>query len=160
MILRPYKPTDLSTMVALWNEVVAEGKAFPQIEVLDLQSGRGFFAAQTRSVVAADDGEVLGLYILHPNNVGRCAHIANASYAVASHARGRGIGRALVLDSLQALRPCGFRGLQFNAVVASNAGAIHLYEDLGFIRIGTIGGGFRNGDDVFEDIHIYYHDAL
>ena len=42
----------------------------------------------------AEDGRVLGLYILHPNNVGRCGHIANASYAVSSAARGKGIGRA------------------------------------------------------------------
>ena len=31
-------------------------------------------------------------YILHPNNIGRCGHIANASYAVSSKSRGLHIG--------------------------------------------------------------------
>ena len=105
----------------------------------------------------AQDGRVVGLYILHPNNIGRCAHTANTSYAVDSSCRGRGVGRALVQDSLDNLKPCGFRGLQFNAVVASNAGAVHLYEDLGFACIGTIPGGFRLKDGTFEDTRIYFH---
>ena len=68
------------------------------------------------------DGKVVGLYILHPNNVGRCGHIANASYGVSRDCRGRGVGRALVEDSLAACGALGFRLLQFNAVVASNLG--------------------------------------
>ena len=92
---------------------------------------------------------------LHPNNVGRCAHVGNASYAVASSVRGLGLGRALVEDSLAQAARKGFRGLQFNAVVAGNAGAIHLYEDLGFVRVGTVPGGFVNFMGGYEDIHIY-----
>ena len=160
MELRPWEPADLPAMTAIWNEVVRDGRAFPQVEPLaDLDEAAAFFGAQTRAAVAVEDGEVLGLSILHPNNVGRCAHVANASYAVASAARGRGVGRALVTDSLEALAPCGFRGLQFNAVVASNLGAIALYESLGFTRVGTVPGGFRNLDDIYEDIHVYYHPA-
>ena len=59
-----------------------------------------FFGLQTHCGVAVEDGRVLGLYILHPNNVGRCGHIANASYAVSSAARGKGVGRALIEDSI------------------------------------------------------------
>lgn len=159
--VRTWEPADLEAMTAIWNEVVRDGRAFPQIEPLSgPDEAAAFFSAQTRSAVAVgDDGTVAGLSILHPNNVGRCGHVANASYAVASHARGRGVGRALVSDSLAALAPCGFRGLQFNAVVASNAGAIALYESLGFTRIGTVPEGFRNLDGAYEDIHVYYHPA-
>lgn len=56
--------------------------AFPQEEMLDSVGGEKFFAAQTYCGVAEVDGKVLGLYILHPNNIGRCGHICNASYAV------------------------------------------------------------------------------
>ena len=157
--VRRYSGEDLPAMIAIWNEVVAEGMAFPQEDLLDAETGAEFFAAQTYCGVTEDGGGLSGLYILHPNNVGRCGHVANASYAVASHARGRGVGRALVSDSLAALAPCGFRGLQFNAVVASNERAIALYEDLGFQRIGRIPGGFRNKDGVYEDIFIYYHET-
>jgi ribosomal protein S18 acetylase RimI-like enzyme len=111
--------------------------------------------------VAVDEesGQVLGLYILHPNNIGRCGHIANASYAVSADARGKGVGRALVKDSIAQLAPCGFTGLQFNAVVASNTRAIALYKKLGFTKIGTIPGGFKNGEGALEDIHIFYYSA-
>lgn len=159
MKIRAYEAADLPRMVEIWNEVVAGGQAFPQFEELDEQAGREFFAAQTRTAVAVDEGQVVGLYILHPNNVGRCGHVANASYAVDASVRGKGIGRTLVTDSLASLAACGFRGLQFNAVVASNAGAIHLYESLGFTRVGTIPGGYLNKDGVFEDMYIFYHAA-
>ena len=108
--------------------------------------------------IAIDGGEVIGLYILHPNNIGRCGHIANASYAVGSAARGKGAGRLLVEDSLAQGRANGFRVMQFNAVVASNAGARHLYEKLGFVQLGTIPGGFRMPDGSYADICPYYHE--
>ncbi len=85
MVVRQYENGDLDAMVAIWNEVVDAGDAFPQEEPLTRETGAEFFAAQTHTGVAADDdGTILGLYILHPNNVGRCGHIANASYAVRS----------------------------------------------------------------------------
>ena len=156
--VRAYEPADIPAMVEIWNEVVEDGIAFPQEETLDLQSGTAFFAEQTHCGVAVNDGEVIGLYILHPNNIGRCGHIANASYAVGSAARGKGAGRLLVEDSLAQGRAHGFRVMQFNAVVASNAGARHLYEKLGFVQLGTIPGGFRMPDGSYADICPYYHE--
>ena len=82
--IRKYKSGDLPEMIAVWNEVVEDGVAFPQEEMLDSVGGGKFFAAQTYCGVAEVDGKVLGLYILHPNNIGRCGHICNASYAVSS----------------------------------------------------------------------------
>lgn len=158
--IRPYREEDLAGMIRVWNEVVESGEAFPQIDPLTEETGREFFAAQTLTTVAAVGDKLFGLYILHPNNVGRCAHVANASYAVASSARGVGLGRELVKDSLEQAARKGFRGLQFNAVVASNEGAIHLYEDLGFTRVGTIPGGFVNFMGAYEDMHIYYRDCI
>lgn len=158
--IRPYREEDLAGMIKVWNEVVEAGDAFPQVTPLTLDTAREFFAEQLLVTVAVVSGKLFGLYILHPNNVGRCAHVANASYAVISGARGLGLGRALVDDSLEQAARKGFRGLQFNAVVASNAGAIHLYEDSGFVRVGTIPGGFCNGVGGFEDMHIYYRDCV
>ena len=156
--VRLYRESDLPDMVRIWNEVVCDGIAYPQEAELTAQSGREFFAQQSAAAVAVQGDEVLGLYILHPNNVGRCGHIANASYAVSGGARGRHIGEKLVLDSVARLSSCGFRGLQFNAVVATNVHARHLYERCGFRLVGTIPGGFRM-DDRYEDICIYYIDA-
>lgn len=157
-IVRAYEEKDLPRMREIWNEVVEEGVAFPQEEPLTLEGARKFFAAQSRSAVCEDGetGEILGLYILHPNNVGRCGHICNASYAVDSKLRGRHIGAALVTDCVKSAPALGFRVLQFNAVVATNTGARRLYEKLGFKQLGTIPGGFRMKDGRYEDICPYY----
>lgn len=157
--VRPFEPADVPAMRAIWNEVVEVGKAFPQVDVLANEAeAQEFFALQTRTAVAVEDGQVLGLYILHPNDIGRKSHIANASYAVRVDARGRGVGRALVRDSLDQVAICGFRGMQFNAVVASNVAAIKLYESLGMHRVGTIPGGFQSVDG-YEDMYIYFYPA-
>mgnify|MGYP000683412941 CR=1 FL=1 len=94
IIVRKYEEKDLSAMIRIWNEVVEDGVAFPQEECLDEKTGAEFFAAQTYTAVAEnmENGQVLGLYILHPNNVGRCGHICNASYAVSRDSRGLHIG--------------------------------------------------------------------
>ena len=145
-------------MIGIWNEVVEEGVAFPQVDPLDTESGAQFFSSQSYTGVAEDeDGSVAGLYILHPNNIGRCGHICNASYAVASKRRGRHIGELLVKDCLAVGKRLGFRILQFNAVVESNVHARHLYERLGFIQLGVIPGGFRMDDGRYENICPYYH---
>ena len=158
MILREYNENDLEKMIDIWNEVVEEGIAFPQEETLTKQSGKDFFASQSYCGVAEDDGSVVGMYILHPNNVGRCGHICNASYAVSSVCRGKHIGEKLVKDCLENARRLGFGVLQFNAVVESNIHARHLYERLGFVQLGTIPKGFRMKDGHYENICPYYHE--
>mgnify|MGYP002423763730 CR=1 FL=1 len=158
VIIRRYEEKDISSMIRIWNEVVNEGIAFPQEECLTVISGKEFFASQSYCGVAADEaaGSVLGLYILHPNNVGRCSHICNASYAVSFLNRGQHIGERLVQDCMKQACALGFRILQFNAVVATNLNARHLYEKLGFQQLGTIPGGFRLKDKEYADICPYY----
>lgn len=156
--IRPYTDKDILPMIEIWNEVVLEGNAFPQEECLDEISGTDFFAAQTHCGVAEDSetGEIAGMYILHPNNVGRCGHICNASYAVDSKKRGLHIGEKLVLDCIDQAGRHGFKVLQFNAVVASNIHARHLYERIGFKQLGTITKGFRLKNGEYEDICPYF----
>lgn len=160
VIIRKYTEEDLHQMIQIWNEVVEDGIAFPQEDLLTESTGKAFFANQTFSAVAedTDTGKIYGLYILHPNNVGRCGHICNASYAVRRDARGLHIGEKLVQDCLAQGAAHDFRILQFNAVVASNIHARHLYERLGFVQLGVIPKGFRMKDGSYEDICPYYHE--
>ena len=156
MVIRSYTLSDLPAMIVIWNEVVEDGIAFPQEDCLTIETGSDFFASQSYTGVAEIDGNIVGLYILHPNNVGRCGHICNASYAVSSARRGQHIGEKLVLNCLNQAKELGFRVLQFNAVVESNTHARHLYERLGFVQLGTIPGGFRMKDGHYENICPYY----
>jgi len=157
MEIREYGETDIQEMVNIWNEVVEEGTAFPQEELLNDETGKKFFSEQAYCGIASEHDRVVGLYILHPNNIGRCGHICNASYAVASFCRGRQIGEKLVKDCLIQAGRLGFGVLQFNAVVETNLPARRLYEKLGFIQLGTIPGGFRMKDGSYQNICPYYH---
>lgn len=158
IIIREYEKKDVSDAIAIWNEVVEDGVAFPQQELLTEVSGDAFFSEQSFTGIAydADSDRVVGLYILHPNNIGRCGHICNTSYVVKKEYRGRGIGEKLVIHSMEKGKELGFKILQFNAVVKSNVYAIRLYEKLGFVKLGTIPGGFLMKDGSYEDIIPHY----
>lgn len=157
MLVRKYDNKDIKAMTEIWNEVVEDGVAFPQEDKLDEVTGKDFFESQSYCGVAVNDNdEITGLYILHPNNVGRCGHICNASYAVNSKYRGMHIGEKLVNDCLIQAKKLGFKVMQFNAVVESNAHARHLYERIGFRQLGTIPHGFRMKDGTYENICPYY----
>ena len=152
--VEPYTKKNILPAIEIWNEVVRDGVAFPQEEELTEISGDKFFSAQSFTGLAknSDTNEIVALYILHPNNVGRCGHISNASYAVRSNLRGLHIGEFIVKHCIEKARELGFKILQFNAVVAENIHARNLYKRLGFIELGTIPGGFRMPDGTFADI--------
>ncbi len=156
--IREFEPKDIGAMCEIWNTVVDEANAFPQNNRLDEQSAAKFFGEQTftGAAVNAETGEVVAMYILHPNNVGRCSHICNASYAVKKEARGSGIGRKIVEHSLRKGKERGFHIMQFNAVTAANSAAHALYEKLGFTRLGTVPEGYLLPDGSYDDITLYY----
>ena len=69
--------------------------------------------------------------------------------------RGYGIGRQLVTHCMEQGKKLGFLGLQFNAVVSTNLGAIKLYLSLGMNIMATIKNGFRMPDGSFVDTLIF-----
>ena len=143
----------------IWNRVVTDAVAFPQEKPFTDEEAHAFFTSQDYTGVAVD-GETdapLGVYILHPNNIGRCGHICNTSYAVDAEARGRGVGEALVRDSIEKSRSAGYRIIQLNAVVAFNQAALALYEKVGFVRMTAIPGGFQLADGSYVDIYPHYY---
>lgn len=156
--IKRYETSDISEANAIWNEVVEAGAAFPQMETLDETSGDEFFKSQSFTGIARDtkSGEAVGLYILHPNNVGRCGHICNASYAVRADLRGQHIGKTLVKHCMEKAKELGFGILQFNAVVKTNTSALALYKKLGFTQLGVIPNGFLMKNGTYEDIIPHY----
>lgn len=157
--IREINKQDIPEAVDIWNKVVEDGVAFPQTECLSEKTGEEFFSSQSFTGVAVDseNGDILGLYILHPNNVGRCGHICNASYAVDRTMRGQHVGEQLVRHCIHTAEQLGFGILQFNAVVRSNQAALALYRKLGFVQLGIIPGGFRMKDGSYEDIIPHYY---
>ena len=154
-----------------WRQVVAAGDTYCYDPAMSCEAGRQLWFGSPPDQVwlvtggedtAAPDGPdaatALGSYRLGPNKAGPGSHIASASYMVSEAARGRGVGRAMVLHSLEQARAGGYRGLQFNAVAASNEYAVRLYLDLGFTVVGAVPGGFDHPERGFVDLLIMFHE--
>lgn len=143
---------------AILEQVARAADTFVYDPQLDEATGRRWWLAPepNQTWLAVNGDTVLGVYIFGPNHGGPGAHIANASYAVAAPARGRGIGRRLVAHSLEQMAAAGYLGVQFNAVAASNVYAVKLYHDLGFDTIGVVPQGFRHPTQGLVDLLIMY----
>ncbi len=99
----------------------------------------------TTAYVALDDQDrVVGTYFLKPNHGGPGAHVANCGYIVADTARGKGLARAMCRHSQEEARARGFRAMQYNLVVSTNAPAIRVWRSEGFEIAGTLPGAFRH----------------
>jgi L-amino acid N-acyltransferase YncA len=162
MRLVPLEDAYKTGCLEILNEVIDEGVAFPWEEPFDMRAfDAKYVPGEPVWCVVDEQNEVLGFVHIKRNNDGRCSHIANCGYSVRRDARGRGVGRMLVAKSLEVAREKGYRGMQYNAVVATNSTAIALYRSFGFEVIGTVPGGFRLGtpdDPRFVDLHIMYRD--
>src|SRR4051794_19962693 len=141
LIVRDYAHADWPLVWPVIEEVVRAGDTFPYPTDLTEEEARGIWLENGpggRTSVAVEGDRVLGTAKMGRNRPGPGSHVATASYMVSAEARGRGVGRALVVDSLDWARECGFAAMQFNAVVATNTGAVRLYESLGFTVVGTV----------------------
>lgn len=153
---RTYKKDELTYLMEIWNDILKDGNAFPGESIYEETGFEKMLKAQTVVSCILVNQEVAGYFILHPNNIGRCSHVANASYAIAKKYRGHKLAEPLVKRSIQQAKEAGFRGMQFNAVVAGNLAAIHTYLKIGFTMVGTIPGGFRLKNGGYSDMHIMY----
>ena len=138
-------------------EVLAEGDAYAYDPDMTEEQARAKWLAPSpwRTTVAVDGDQVLGASTWGPNQSGPGSHICNANFIVSSEARGRGVGTAMVEDTLARARADRYEGMQFNAVVETNP-AVALYERLGFEIIGTVPGAFRHPRIGPVGLHVMY----
>lgn len=107
-------------------------------------------------VAVLPDGTILGTAETGPNHGGGASHIAGASFMVDPRHQGHGTGRALGEHVIRQAQIDGYRGMQFNAVVETNAVAVKLWQSLGFQIMTTIPEGFRHPTHGFVGLHIMY----
>ncbi|MDE9366689.1 GNAT family N-acetyltransferase [Luteipulveratus sp. YIM 133132] len=140
MQIRPYADADWAGVAPIVLDVVRSADTFPYDPDTSVETLRSIWIEQPPglTVVATDGDTYLGTAKMGANRPRPHDHVATASYMVSRGARGRGVGRALVEHSLDWARAAGFSAIQFNAVAASNVGAVGLYESLGFSVIGTV----------------------
>jgi L-amino acid N-acyltransferase YncA len=139
-------------------EIVVAGDTFAYSPEITDEEARELWmvAAPGRTTVAVDNGLVLGTANMYANRAGPGAHVASASFMVASTARGRGVGRALVEDALTWARAAEFRAMQFNAVAETNTAAVALYHSVGFTIIGTVPETFDHPQHGLVGLHIMH----
>ena len=138
MTLGPLADADLAALYALFEAVVESGEGFPHSAPLTEAAFDATWVAPVTAVIAAKrHGVLVGAYYLKPNFVGRASHVANVGYVVAPSERRRGVGSALIEDSLRRAPQLGFSAIQFNLVFSSNP-ARGLYERFGWQVIGRV----------------------
>lgn len=155
MNIRAIELKDIKEVTAIWNESVDAADCFMDEKIISEKELWDLFNEQTETIIIEIEEKIVGFHFIHPNLIGRCSHIANAAYAVSRDMRGKGIGQALVLDSIKRSKKHGFLGMQFNAVVNTNTPAIKLYLKHGFRVIGTVPNGFRIKDNTYKDMLIF-----
>jgi len=144
MEIRPAVPSDLAAMWEIFQEVVAGGDSLPFSADFDRATFQSHWFGAQATYLAAEGPDVLGMYRYGANYPGLGSHVASATYLVRPAAQGRGVGRAMVQDSLARARGDGYLAMQFNYVVSTNTPAVELYRKLGFTVVGTLPGAFRH----------------
>lgn len=159
MIIRPATPADRPAIWAVLEPIVREGETYALDRDMDEGAALGWWMPPGRDVfVAEDEGRVLGTYFLRANQLGGGNNVANTGYATHAEARGRGVARAMCAHSLDTARAQGFRAMQFNFVVSSNAPAVHLWQAMGFRIAGVMTGGFRHPRLGYVDAYMMYQE--
>ncbi|MDF2156348.1 GNAT family N-acetyltransferase [Algoriphagus sp. CAU 1675] len=157
MNIRKASPSDYDSIWEIFSEVIQKGDTYvfdPNTPKSELQ--KHWFADYMDTFVAEENGQILGTYILKPNQLGLGNHIANCSYMVRSKAQGKGIGTALCEHSIQFAKESGYFGIQFNIVVSTNTRAVDLWTKFGFQIIGTTPKGFRHSKFGLVDTYIMF----
>jgi L-amino acid N-acyltransferase YncA len=163
VIIRDATPNDWPAIWPFLRDIVAAGETYTLPRDLDEEQARAIWMVRPpgRTTVATDDdGAVLGTAKVTPNQLGPGSHIANGSFMVGPAHAGKGVGRALGVHALELARAQGYRAMQFNAVVATNTGAVRLWQSLGFAILATIPGGFLHPTHGYVGLHVMFQDLL
>ena len=157
LLIRAAVPEDSDAIWDIFHEVVSTGDTYAYAPDTGRSEALRLWIEEPQSTyVGVDDDEVVGTYCLKANQPDLGAHVCNAAYMVASRARGEGLGRAMCEHSMAEARRLGYRAMQYNLVVATNEGAIRLWEKMGFTITGTLPEAFQHAQHGFVDAVVMY----
>ncbi len=159
MNIRPAAPADADAIGSILEPVVRAGETFALPRDLSREAAvRWWHAPGNEVFVAEEAGQVLGTYFVHPNQLGPGSHVANCGYATAAAATGRGVARAMCAHSLAHARARGYRAMQFNMVVSTNAPAVHLWTSMGFRTLCRLPGAFLHPAQGYVDALVMFRE--
>lgn len=157
MIIRLVEPRDHEAVWQIFHEIVAKGDTYAiPPETTRAEAVALWIEKPTATFVAEKDGEILGTYYIKPNQMKPGDHVCNCGYMVSAVGRGQGVATSMCEHSQKKAIEFGFKAMQFNLVVSTNEGAIHLWQKLGFAIVGTIPKAFNHLQQGFVDAHVMY----
>ncbi|MDT0186542.1 GNAT family N-acetyltransferase [Microbacterium sp. ARD31] len=158
MTIRPATEADWPAIWPFWREIVEAGETYAYPLGATSDQARAWWFDGSHVVVWDEAGTVLGTAKMGPNRPGRGSHVGTASFMVDPAARGRGLGRRLGEHVVQWHRDQGFAAIQFNAVVETNRAAVRLWQDLGFVVVGTVPRAFDSAAHGRVGLHVMHLD--
>lgn len=158
MIIRAFERCDWPVLWPMLEAVFRAGETYAVATDLDEASAYRYWIELPAATCVAvdDDGTLLGTYYIKANQQGPGDHVANCGYVVGQAARGRGIAGALCEHSQQQALALGFVAMQYNCVVATNSGAVRLWQRHGFDIVGTLPAVFRHPREGLVDAYVMY----
>jgi len=159
-LIRRATETDGDPIWAILEPVIRAGETLALPRDLSRAAVLSLWLSEERETyLLEDDGKAAGVFYIRANQLGGGAHVANAGYATAADATGRGVARTMCAASFDIARERGFSAMQFNFVIASNAAAVHLWQKMGFAIVGRLPGAFAHPALGFVDA-LVMHRAL
>jgi GNAT superfamily N-acetyltransferase len=158
VLIRVANEHDWARIWPFFAEIVTAGETYAYPQGLTIETARALWmdSSPGQTVVAVEGSAVVGTAKMGPNRPGPGAHVATASFMVDPAHAGQGVGRSLGAYVIEWARAAGYRSMQFNAVVETNAGAVHLWQSLGFQILATVPEAFDHPRHGLVGLHVMY----
>jgi len=158
MQIREYQQSDWDQLWRILEPIIRAGETYAYApDITQEEAHRVWVELPQRTYVTIDSEDtIVGTYYIKPNQPGLGAHVCNCGYIVSEHVRGKGIASAMCKHSQQVAMVLGFRAMQYNLVISTNEGAIHLWKKHGFEVIGVLPKAFYSMSHGFVDAMVMY----
>ena len=155
--LRLATPADRDAIWDLLRPVFRAGDTYAVARDITRDAALALWCDTPAATYVATNGDtILGTYYIKTNQQGGGAHVCNCGYITAVAARGRGLATLMCDHSQDRACALGYRAMQYNLVLASNIGALRLWQRLGFIVVGTMPAAFDHPALGMVDGHVLY----
>jgi L-amino acid N-acyltransferase YncA len=155
--IREATDADFEQIWPIFQEIVAAGETYTYPPNTTREEAKRLWLDVPRQTFVAEDGEeILGTYYIMTNQPGFGSHVCNCGYMVSAKARGRGLATAMCEHSQRVALALGYKAMQFNFVIASNEGAVRLWQKLGFAVVGRLPQAFDHPTKGYVDALVMY----
>jgi ribosomal protein S18 acetylase RimI-like enzyme len=150
---RRIRSDDRAALQAFADRIPAGDRSFFDRVLLHQVAVAGWtMAVPARRSVAVDGADIVGIVTVVPG-AGWTRHVGELRAIVQPDRRGEGVGQALVRIGLDLARELELEKVTVE-VMASNSGAIAMFEALGFRQEARLVGQVRDGANELQDLLI------